>query len=167
MHPLGKLIHDPEGESTISPSVSNFAGVSRSAGIAFGSGVVRGSPGPGRHHDDVTRREARKRTLDLFREVDIPDPERRIDVNWDTDADVSHRIRIRVTSRDAPGLLAEITRSISAAGVNIGAARVATHPDRTATQNFDLWITDVRVLNKVMKEIERVKGVLSVERIRA
>jgi GTP pyrophosphokinase len=95
------------------------------------------------------------------------DPERRIDVEWDTDANVSHRIRIRVTSRDAPGLLAEITKSISAAGVNIGAARVATHPDRTATQNFDLWITDVRVLNKVMKEIERVKGVLSVERIRA
>lgn len=95
------------------------------------------------------------------------DPERRIDVDWDTDANVSHRIRIRVTSRDAPGLLAEITRSISAAGVNIGAARVATHPDRTATQSFDLWITDVRVLNKVMKEIERVKGVLSVERIRA
>ena len=95
------------------------------------------------------------------------DPERRIDVEWDTDANVSHRIRIRVTSRDAPGLLAEITKSISAAGVNIGAARVATHPDRTATQNFDLWISDVRVLNKVMKEIERVKGVLSVERIRA
>jgi len=95
------------------------------------------------------------------------DPERRIDVEWDTDANVSHKIRIRVTSRDAPGLLAEITKSISAAGVNIGAARVATHPDRTATQNFDLWITDVRVLNKLMKEIERVKGVLSVERIRA
>ncbi|MHC4407803.1 MAG: ABC transporter ATP-binding protein [Planctomycetota bacterium] len=30
-------------------------------------------------HEDVSRREARKRTLDLFREVDIPDPERRID----------------------------------------------------------------------------------------
>ena len=44
---------------------------------------------------------------------------------------------------------------------------MATDADGTATQNFDLWITDVRVLNKVMKEIERVKGVLSVERIRA
>ena len=95
------------------------------------------------------------------------DPERRIDVEWDTDANVSHRIRIRVTSRDVPGLLAEITRSISAAGVNIGSARIATHPDRTATQSFDLWITDVGMLNRLMKEIERVKGVLSVERIRA
>ena len=56
---------------------------------------------------------------------------------------------------------------LGAGAVHIGAARVATHPDRTAIQSFDLWITDVRVLNKVMKEIERVKGVLSVERIRA
>jgi GTP pyrophosphokinase len=95
------------------------------------------------------------------------DPERRIDVQWDTDANVPHPIRIRVTSRDAPGLLAEITRSISAEGVNIGAAQVTTHPDRTATQNFELWITDVQVLNRVMKEIERVKGVISVERIRS
>lgn len=95
------------------------------------------------------------------------DPERRIEVEWDEDAKVSHRIRIRVTSRDAPGLLAEITKSISGAGVNIGAARIATHPDRTATQSFDLWITDVAMLNRVMKEIERVKGVLSVERIQA
>jgi GTP pyrophosphokinase len=95
------------------------------------------------------------------------DPERRIDVQWDTDATVPHPIRIRVTSRDAPGLLAEITRSISAEGVNIGAAQVTTHPDRTATQNFELWITDVQVLNRVIKEIERVKGVISVERIRS
>jgi GTP pyrophosphokinase len=95
------------------------------------------------------------------------DPERRIDVQWDTDANVPHPIRIRVTSRDAPGLLAEITRLISAEGVNIGAAQVTTHPDRTATQNFELWITDVQVLNRVMKEIERVKGVISVERIRS
>ncbi len=30
-------------------------------------------------HEDVTREEARERVLELFREVDIPDPERRID----------------------------------------------------------------------------------------
>ena len=30
-------------------------------------------------HEKVTRREARQRVLELFREVDIPDPERRID----------------------------------------------------------------------------------------
>jgi GTP pyrophosphokinase len=94
------------------------------------------------------------------------DPQRRVEVEWDADAQVARRIRMRVTSRDEPGLLAKITKTISAAGINIGAARVATHSDRTATQSFDLWVTDVRTLASVMKEIERIKGILSVERLR-
>jgi len=95
------------------------------------------------------------------------DPQRRVEVEWDADAQVARRIRMKVTSRDEPGLLAKITKTISAAGINIGAARVTTHQDRTATQSFDLWVTDVRTLASVMKEIERIKGILSVERVRA
>jgi guanosine-3',5'-bis(diphosphate) 3'-pyrophosphohydrolase len=95
------------------------------------------------------------------------DPERRIDVEWEDDAGVPHRIRIRVTSRDEPGLLANITKTISAAGINIGAARIRTHSDRSATQDFDLWVQDVGTLNGVMKQIGRIKGVHSVERVRA
>ncbi len=95
------------------------------------------------------------------------DPERRIDVEWDAGASVARQIRVRVTSRDEPGLLAKVTKTISAAGINIGSARVDTHTDRTATHNFDLWVTDVKSLNAVIKEIERIKGVLSVERARA
>jgi GTP pyrophosphokinase len=95
------------------------------------------------------------------------DPQRRVEVEWDADAQVARRIRMKVTSRDEPGLLAKITKTISAAGINIGAARVTTHSDRTATQSFDLWVSDVRTLASVMKEIERIKGILSVERVRA
>ncbi len=95
------------------------------------------------------------------------DPQRRVEVEWDAAAQVARRIRMKVTSRDEPGLLAKVTKTISAAGINIGAARVATHPDRTATQSFDLWVSDVRTLASVMKEIERIKGILSVERVRA
>jgi GTP pyrophosphokinase len=95
------------------------------------------------------------------------DRERRVEVEWDAEAQVARRVRMRVTSRDEPGLLAKVTKTISAAGINIGAARVATHPDKTATQSFDLWVSDVRTLAAVMKEIERIKGILSVERVRA
>ena len=31
---------------------------------------------------------------------------------------------------------------------------------------YDLWVNDVASLNAVMKEIGRIKGVLSVERLR-
>jgi (p)ppGpp synthase/HD superfamily hydrolase len=95
------------------------------------------------------------------------DTERQVDVDWDDASDVSRKVRIRVTSRDEPGLLAKITKTISTARVNIGAARIATHADRTATQSFDLWVTDAKMLNEVMKEIGRIKGVHSVERVRA
>jgi len=94
------------------------------------------------------------------------DPDRRIDVEWETKTAIPRQIKVRVVSVDQPGVLARITKSISAAGVNIGGARVATSEDRTAIHDFDLWITDLRSLNTVMKEIERVRGVQSVERVR-
>jgi GTP pyrophosphokinase len=94
------------------------------------------------------------------------DPARRIDVDWEPDADVPRRIRMRVRSQDRPGLLAKVTKTISARGINIGAARITTNRDQLAEQTFDVWVTDVATLNSVMKEIGRIKGVLSVERLR-
>jgi GTP pyrophosphokinase len=94
------------------------------------------------------------------------DPDRRIDVDWEPRVAVPRRIRIRVLSVDERGLLAKITKTISAADINIGAARVTTDADQKAVHHFDLWVSDVRTLNGVMKEIEKVKGVLSVERLR-
>ena len=95
------------------------------------------------------------------------DPLRRIDVDWDPGAAVPWSIRVRVVSLDRPGLLAKVTKTISAAGINIGAANVTTSPDLKALHTFDLWVTDVEMLNSVMREIGRIKGVLSVERLRA
>jgi GTP pyrophosphokinase len=94
------------------------------------------------------------------------DPERRIDVQWDEEAEVSRRIKIRVLSKDQPGILAKISKSISAAGINISDARITTDADRQAVLGFQLLVGDVRTLNAVMKEIEKVRGVLSVERVR-
>ncbi len=94
------------------------------------------------------------------------DPERRIDVEWDSDPAVPRRIRVRVQSTDQPGLLAKVTKTISAAGINIGAAKITTSPDQRADQTYDLWVTDVRTLNAVMKQIQKVKGVYSVQRLR-
>jgi GTP pyrophosphokinase len=73
---------------------------------------------------------------------------------------------MRIHSLDRPGLLAKITKTISARGINIGAARITTSPDQMAVQTFDLWVNDVETLNSVMKEIGKIKGVLSVERVR-
>jgi guanosine-3',5'-bis(diphosphate) 3'-pyrophosphohydrolase len=94
------------------------------------------------------------------------DPDRRIDVEWDSDAQVLRKIKIRVNSKDEPGILAKITKSISAAGINIGGVTVTTDGGPNAIQNFELWVQEVGTLNQIIREIERVKGVLSVERVR-
>jgi len=126
------------------------------------------APLPG---DDVVGFVTRGRGVTVHqkdcRVVFAMDAERRIDVDWETDTEVARRIRVKVTSRDEPGLLAKVTKTISGAGINIGAAQVATHSDRTATQSYDLWVNDLRSLAAVMKEIERIKGIISVERVRS
>ncbi len=94
------------------------------------------------------------------------DPERRIDVQWEATTAEPRRIRVRVMCVDEPGMLAKITKSISAAGINIGAAKVATNADRQAVLDFDLWVAEIRALNALIKQIEKVRGVLSVERVR-
>jgi guanosine-3',5'-bis(diphosphate) 3'-pyrophosphohydrolase len=95
------------------------------------------------------------------------DPDRRIDVDWETESSVPHKIRVRVLSVDQPGLLAKVTKTISTAGINIGAANVTTSQDKKAIHTFDLWVTDVGSLNSIMKQIGKIKGVQAVERVRA
>ncbi len=94
------------------------------------------------------------------------DRERRIDVQWDNESSMPRRIKIRVRSKDQPGILAKITNAISSAGVNIGAATITTDEGNAAVQSFEVWIQDVEKLNALMKSINKLKGVSSVERVR-
>jgi guanosine-3',5'-bis(diphosphate) 3'-pyrophosphohydrolase len=95
------------------------------------------------------------------------DPDRRIDAQWELDAKVPRKITVRVRSVDQKGLLAKVTKTISSAAINIGAAKITTSQDQKAIHTFDLWVTDVDSLNAVMKQIGRIKGVLAVERVRS
>jgi GTP pyrophosphokinase len=95
------------------------------------------------------------------------DPARRIEVAWESEVETPRQAKLRVRSQDRPGLLATVTKAISARGINIGAARVTTSEDQLAEQTFDVWVSDVATLNAVIKEISRIKGVLSVERVRS
>jgi len=101
------------------------------------------------------------------REAYALDPSRKIEVEWDMDAGVPRQVSVRVRTRDEQGLLAKLTKVIAAASVNIGGAQVTTHDDRTATHAFDLWVTDAGALAALMKELAKVKGVTSVERVRS
>ena len=49
---------------------------------------------------------------------------------------------------------------------NIAGVKVTTDEHQQASQSFELWVSNAKTLTTVMREISRVKGVLSVDRVR-
>jgi GTP pyrophosphokinase len=94
------------------------------------------------------------------------DPNRKVEVEWDSTKGYSYPVRIRIYSDDKKGLLAEISNSISASEANIRNARVDTTEDKKAVSTFEVEIRDLNHLKKVIKALEKIKGVHRAERVR-
>jgi GTP pyrophosphokinase len=94
------------------------------------------------------------------------DPNRKVEVEWDSTKEFSYPVRIRVYSEDKKGLLAEISSSMSSNEANITNARVDTTDEKRAVGTFEVEIRDLNHLKKVIKGLEKIKGVHRVERMR-
>jgi guanosine-3',5'-bis(diphosphate) 3'-pyrophosphohydrolase len=92
--------------------------------------------------------------------------ERRVPVEWDVRQETMHPIRISVVTHDRQGLLAGVSSAIAACNGNISRATVTTTQDRKAYLDFTVDIRDVKHLNEIMRRVEGLRGVLSVERVR-
>ena len=92
------------------------------------------------------------------------DVERLIEVEWEGAAERTYPIAIRLDAYDRTGLLSDITNVVAEQKVNIVAAHVETHPDRTATVNATLQVASVAQLARVLSRLEQVKDVFSVQR---
>jgi guanosine-3',5'-bis(diphosphate) 3'-pyrophosphohydrolase len=94
------------------------------------------------------------------------DTMRQVDVVWDMDVKTARRVRITVHSQDQMGLLANVTSAITSNGANIANAQVTTTNYGKAINSFELMIDDARQLEKIIRAIEMVPGVIRVERVR-
>jgi guanosine-3',5'-bis(diphosphate) 3'-pyrophosphohydrolase len=92
------------------------------------------------------------------------DPERRIAVEWERGGDAAYEVRVSVDVEDRPGLLAAITRVLAELDTDIRNAEARTHSDRTASIELTLRIQDLKHLERVVKAIRQVSGVIDVER---
>ena len=94
------------------------------------------------------------------------DPERRIDVEWDTDG-VDHApytVRLTMQVEDRKGMLAEISAKVSDINTNITNMEARTGDDQQARIDMTVEIKDLKHLEKVIKSIKGVQGVIGVER---
>jgi guanosine-3',5'-bis(diphosphate) 3'-pyrophosphohydrolase len=95
------------------------------------------------------------------------DPQRRVEVVWESGANGARLVNLEVVCIDQPGMLAAITKSISAIGVNISRAQVQSTPDKQALNSFEIMVGTADQLNKVIRAIGKLRGVIRVSRPRA
>ncbi len=92
------------------------------------------------------------------------DPERRIPVEWDKGADgTPYTVRLTVHVEDRKGILADVSSKI--AGVNTNIRNIeATVDDQMGRIDMTVEISDVKHLQKVIKSLRSIAGVVDVER---
>ncbi|MEZ4598921.1 MAG: bifunctional (p)ppGpp synthetase/guanosine-3',5'-bis(diphosphate) 3'-pyrophosphohydrolase [Syntrophotaleaceae bacterium] len=94
------------------------------------------------------------------------DPDRQVEVEWDLKKKTSHPAKIRVSSKDQKGILANISSAVSNCEANIVSAQVSTSGDGRAVIIFSVDVADLEQLNRVINSVHQVKGVFKVERMR-
>ncbi|RPI08278.1 MAG: bifunctional (p)ppGpp synthetase/guanosine-3',5'-bis(diphosphate) 3'-pyrophosphohydrolase [Zetaproteobacteria bacterium] len=98
----------------------------------------------------------------------MADPERQIAVSWDGKRKEPHQVKIRVEiGKDRPGVLAEITTAISSTNTNITQADIRVTEERVGVNNFVLEVTDLKQLQATIQAIQKVDGVVGVERVKS
>ena len=92
------------------------------------------------------------------------DPERRIAVEWAKGADgTPYTVRLTIQVEDRKGILADVSSKI--AGINTNIRNVeATVDDQIGRIDMTVEINDVKHLQKVIKSLRSIEGVLDVER---
>ena len=93
------------------------------------------------------------------------DPERRIDVEWDKgDAVARYTVKLTMEVEDRKGVLAAVSAKIAGINTNIKTMEAHTGDDQRARIDMTVEISDLKHLEKVMKSLRAVDGVLDVER---
>jgi GTP pyrophosphokinase len=88
------------------------------------------------------------------------DPERRIDVEWDTTTSdqAPYTVRLTMQVEDRKGMLAEISAKVSDINTNITNMEARTGGDQQARIDMTVEISDLKHLERVIKSIKVFRG---------
>ena len=94
------------------------------------------------------------------------DPERRVPVQWHDATRGRHSGEVQIICTDQMGMLAEIGAVCKSTGINVTRMEASQIEDNKAQIRLEVSIVDVKELQKLMLQVERIKGVISVDRLR-
>jgi GTP pyrophosphokinase len=96
------------------------------------------------------------------------DPERRIDVEWDKagNEQPAYTVRLHIQVEDRRGILADVSAKVAGINTNITTLEAKTN-EREGRIEMTVEINDLKHLEKVIKSLRAVEGVVEVERTAA
>lgn len=95
------------------------------------------------------------------------EPERRIPVEWRKTASSAHAAELRVICRNKPGMLADVGAICKTLSINVSRMEAAPLEDDKGVLTLQVSVTNLDQLNKLMRNLEKISGVISVDRVRA
>lgn len=93
------------------------------------------------------------------------EPERIVEVEWDTAKNTTHPVRVSMVAEDKPGLLADISSVLAACDINITRAAMTQGAHNRAYFDFSMEICDLNHLNRTLEEVKKIHEVIHVERV--
>jgi len=174
-----KLTETPEKPGRIRQAVNSAVHKILPFGGATGPITVKGhgdmlaylakccTPLPG---EDIVGYITRGRGVSVHR-VDCPNvqnlfynPEREIEVKWDQPKNDLYQVSLMIEVEDQQGMLARLTDAITRAGSNINSMEADTHETGRASISVVCQLRDRKHLDKLLKEVRAIAGVLRVHR---
>jgi GTP pyrophosphokinase len=92
-------------------------------------------------------------------------PQRRIDVEWHTEATETFPADLQVSSYDRVGLLSDIVGCITKNEANILSANTKTGDDRHVESSFSIGVRSTEHLKQILSSIRKVRNVQAVRRV--
>ncbi len=93
------------------------------------------------------------------------EPERLVEILWEPTDHDAYLARLRVTSVDKKGILADISSILAQKDANIIQAEIKTTMDKKGISFFTIEVENYKQLQSIIGAIKKVKNVLIVERI--
>jgi GTP diphosphokinase / guanosine-3',5'-bis(diphosphate) 3'-diphosphatase len=176
---LEKLAETPEKPGRLRQAVNTAVNKILPFGGATGPITVKGhgdmlaylakccTPLPG---EEIVGYITRGRGVSVHR-VDCPNvqnlfynPEREIEVKWDQPKNDVYQVSLMIEVEDQQGMLARLTDAITRAGSNINSMEADTHETGRASISVVCQLRDRKHLDKLLKEVRAISGVLRVHR---
>ena len=99
------------------------------------------------------------------RHIQDANPDRLVEVTWESTAEDVYLARLRVTSVDKKGILADISAVIAQKDANIIHAEIKTTADKKGIALFTIEVENYPHLKEIMSSINKIRNIIAVERL--